>query len=206
MPTYLYKCESGHQREHMCSMSDKPKSFVCSECDNDMKSVPNLSMQARPIRFGSNKFTHVRSGRTERMYHYRCESGHDTDDWFDKAPETTPCQEEGCDLTSNRVFGMNIETFWLANEREGGYYDKTLGCQIFTEAQRKQICKEKGLTPVDGDFDVNQATYEGRKKQDDLQEGYRDYYNRVMHDPAYQSARKAIDRGDLPQLIHPDTL
>ena len=105
-----------------------------------------------------------------------------------------------------KSIGCQIETFWLANEREGGYYDRSLGMQIFTESQRNAEAKKRGLTIIDGDYDTGKETLEGRQKQEELQVGYKDYFDRVHNDPAYADARAAIDRGDLPQMIKPETI
>ncbi len=205
MPTYAYRCPDGHKAERIFTMSSKPDGIPCPECDEQMKQVPNWSPSPRPHRYGTNKFTHTKSEDPVRLRHYVCPDGHDTDEWFDEAPDSIPCQEEGCDLVAKKSVGAQIETFWLSMEREGGYYDQSLGMRIYTEAQRKREAEKRGLTIVDGDFDIQQATFEGRQKQQKLQDGYRDYHDRVQHDPAYADARAAIARGELPELIDPNT-
>ena len=206
MPTYEFSCPDGHKVERIFRMATKPDGIACPDCDLQMKQVPNMAQAPRPHRFGTNKWVHVQSERTDRWYSYECASGHFTDDRFEEAPDQVPCEDEDCKLMAPRALGNGVETFWLEKEREGGYYDRTLGVQIYNEAQRKAEAKKRGLTIVDGDFDIGRETLEGRQAQEELQVGYRDYFERVHSDPAYADARKAMDRGELPSMINPDTV
>lgn len=206
LPTYAFACPDKHVTEIMRRMSDRPGHIDCPECGQHATQRPNWSPAARPHRYGTNKFIHIKKSDPQRLHHYVCDKGHDTDEWYEDPPQAIPCQQDGCDLTAEKSIGCQIETFWLANEREGGYYDRSLGMQIFTESQRNAEAKKRGLTIIDGDYDTGKETLEGRQKQEELQVGYKDYFDRVHNDPAYADARAAIDRGDLPQMIKPETI
>mgnify|MGYP003656422905 CR=1 FL=1 len=159
MPTYKFSCPNQHDTEMVSSMSSRPSSIDCPDCSEIATQRPNWAPAPRPHRFGTNKWIHIKSERTDRLYHYSCELEHDTDEWFENPPDEIECQQKGCSLVAKKSIGANIETFWLQMEREGGYYDQSLGMQIHTEAQRKAEAKKRGLTIVDGDFDVAAATY-----------------------------------------------
>ena len=64
-----------------------------------------------------------------------------------------------------------------------------------SKAHRAQICKERGLTPVDGDWDLES---EFRKMDDENEQDerdYADYCDRLDNSPAFSSYRQARDRG-----------
>jgi hypothetical protein len=200
MPTYKWQCADGHVAERIFRMSDKPESIPCADCVLQMTQVPNWAPAPRPHRFGTNKYTHTRSEDPVRLHHYKCSAGHDTDEWFEDPPGKIPCEEEGCELEAKKTVGANVETFWLEVEREGGYWDRGLGVQIFSEHQRNQICKQKGLVPVDGDYDIAKEAkpYFDRIKEED--EAYNDYYDRTMRN---KDVRKALDMGEMEPLMEP---
>lgn len=60
---------------------------------------------------------------------------------------------------------------------------------------RRQICRERGLTPVDGDWDIDS---EFRKMDDQNRREiaeYDTYVDRLDNDPSFRGYREASERG-----------
>lgn len=53
------------------------------------------------------------------------------------------------------------------------YYDRGLQLQINNAQHRKQVAKERNVTPVDGDFDAGRAARQARAKREDAKARYR---------------------------------
>ena len=77
------------------------------------------------------------------------------------------------------------------------YYDRGLGVMLKSKAHRKDICKQRGLTPVDGDWDLD-SEY---RKMDDINEKeqreYKDYCDKFDNSPEFREVRKLRDQGRL---------
>lgn len=73
-----------------------------------------------------------------------------------------------------------------------------------SEQHRLEVCRERGLTPVDGDWDMDSEIKKHDAKIEEEKENYKDYYDRVHNDPAYKDLRKAQDEGRVMPLLQPD--
>ena len=77
------------------------------------------------------------------------------------------------------------------------YFDRGLGVMLQSKEHRRKICKEKGLTPVDGDYDADDIFDKLNSKRDAEEREYRKYCDRLDTDPAFSAYRKARDQGRL---------
>ena len=75
---------------------------------------------------------------------------------------------------------------------------------LTSENHRREICRQRGLTPVDGDWDLAGEIAKNESKVEEEKETYKDYYDRVHNDPAYKDFRKAIDEGRVDTLLPPE--
>lgn len=204
MPIYTFRCEDGHNQDLIFSMANRPASVACKECDNDATPV----VERTPISQVNRSHTWGKaiepSGDRQRLYEFQCELGHTTDEWFTKAPNTCPCEEEGCELEARRVYTSMINRWWLEKEREGGYYDRGLGRVITSEAHRREVMKELGVVAVDGDFDQDEVMRPAVEEDRKSAEHYQEYWERVQHAPEYKDFRKAVRQGRVDNLPDPD--
>jgi putative FmdB family regulatory protein len=76
------------------------------------------------------------------------------------------------------------------------YFDRGLGMILTSPAHRRQICKERGLTPVDGDYDIRRdlgvAEREAREEAEERE--FQDYQDRVLHAPEFAAYRANRER------------
>lgn len=74
------------------------------------------------------------------------------------------------------------------------YYDRGLGMHIRSAKHRREVCKKRGLIPVDGDHDFARRTEQDR--QDDAEfEEYMSHQRRLEDDPQYAEYRELRDKG-----------
>ena len=60
-----------------------------------------------------------------------------------------------------------------------------------------------GLTPVDGNWDMEGAVDKLAAQEEKEKQEYRDYYDRVNNDPAYKDYWKARDQGLQAYMLPP---
>ena len=62
-------------------------------------------------------------------------------------------------------------------------------------AHRREICKQRGLTPVDGDYDEEKifSEFDNRRKSEEKE--YNDYIDRMDNAPEFSALRKAQEQG-----------
>ena len=73
-----------------------------------------------------------------------------------------------------------------------------------SESHRREVCRQQGVVPVDGDWDMAGEISKQDAKIDEEKDVYRDYYDRINNDPAYKDVRKKIDQGKMAALLPPD--
>ena len=74
------------------------------------------------------------------------------------------------------------------------YFDRGLGVWLNSDADRRRICAERGLVPVDGDFDEQEAFNESDENKHH-REVWNDYTDRLEHSPEFADARRLRDKG-----------
>lgn len=77
------------------------------------------------------------------------------------------------------------------------YFDQGLGCEVRSSAHRRQLCRERGLVPLDGanpEFDRRSAA---DREDDELEAGYNDYVRRLDEAPEFREYREMRDKGAL---------
>jgi hypothetical protein len=74
------------------------------------------------------------------------------------------------------------------------YFDRALKCHIESAADRKRICAERGLVPVDGDIDDSDA----RKRfaeEDVIRDRWTDLQEKYEKDPEFAEFRRLRAKG-----------
>jgi hypothetical protein len=106
-----------------------------------------------------------------------------------KASDGMECIE--CGEMANWLPSVKIDRF---SERFP-YYDRGLGLMLTSKKHRRDVCKARGLVPVDGDWDVEKEFKPQWDEEDRLHEDYVQYSDRLDNDPAFAEFRKAQDEG-----------
>ena len=82
---------------------------------------------------------------------------------------------------------------------EGGYgkhypyFDRALGVRVSSAAHRKKICKARGLTPVDGDFNPENKKETAFVEKADKR--WKDLQDRYDNSPEFADFRRLRDKG-----------
>ena len=203
MPIYTYDCEScGGETDLFAGMASRPDETECQECGAiAQKREINWRPPPKP------KNTHVLYGegqpveqfmKKERLMQFKCEKcTHVTFEWFKGKVESVDCELESCNGTAKRIYKMKLDMHWARYP----YFDRGLGITLTSERHRREVCKQRGLTPVDGDFNMDPYFAEADKEIAEETEVYNDYVDRLEHDPAYKDWRKARDEGQVPDML-----
>lgn len=85
----------------------------------------------------------------------------------------------------------------FGTEAPGTYprYDKGLGLVLTSAEHRRRVCKERGLIPVDGDYDEDRimSKIENERAEEDAVAN--DYYAKLADAPEYADFRRLQDAG-----------
>ena len=77
------------------------------------------------------------------------------------------------------------------------YYDRGLGVMLRSKAHRREICKQRGLTPVEGDYDEEKIFSEFAKRRESEEKEYNDYVDKLDNSPEFTEFRRAREQGRL---------
>tara|TARA_A100001515_G_scaffold72885_1_gene57956 strand:- start:1292 stop:1915 length:624 start_codon:yes stop_codon:yes gene_type:complete len=207
MPIYTFDCpECDHATDVFSSFESKPETVDCEQCGAEAawRSInwqPPPKPQNHHVVYGkgldSDEFL-----KKERLMQFSCEDcGETTFEWLSGVPpETYPCETEGCGGQAKRVVRPKLDMHWARYP----YYDRALGVMLKSESHRREVCRQQGVVPVDGDWDMAGEISKQDAKIDEEKDVYRDYYDRINNDPAYKDVRKKIDQGKMAALLPPD--
>lgn len=202
MPIYVYDCEAcGESTDVICLYSDRKDEAECKSCSGEARrrelcwNPPPKPVNVHPV-YGH--YTGKTLSEKERAYIYLCDERHVTVEFYANPPSEMDCED--CDLVAKKEIGCNLDMHWATFP----YYDRGLGCVVKSERHRREVAKSKGLTCVDGDWDIGGEISKLEMKQEEEKAAYRDYYERVNNDPAYQDYWKNRDLGLQPDMLPPD--
>lgn len=202
MPIYTYDCgECGKSTDVICLYSDREDETECKSCSKTATrreicwNPPPEPVNIHPV-YGRPSGSSL--SEKERAYIYLCENKHVTVEFYAEAPSEMQCED--CELVAKKEVGCNLDMHWAKYP----YYDCGLGCIVKSERHRREVAKSKGLTPVDGDWDMDNAVSKLETQQEKEKQAYRDYYERVENDPAYKDYWKERDLGLRPAMLPPD--
>lgn len=75
------------------------------------------------------------------------------------------------------------------------YYDRGLGVMLQSKQHRRDVCKTRGLTPVEGDYDVESVYSKWDTRVDEEKAEYDDYCDMLDNHPSFRDFRKQQDLG-----------
>ena len=197
MPLYSFKCgDCGWEKDKIFRASGRPSEIDCESCGQQAK------YSFSPSKHQSNDAKHITNIKSEKrglsMHQFKC---HDCDCVFEvivdhskgeSVKDTFNC--ENCDST-NTVWkpSAQIDRF----SEQFPYFDRGLGVWLKNKQHRRQICKERGLTPIGNDLDEDKIFSQFDNRRDKEEKEYNDYCDRLDNAPEFLDYRKAVDKGQI---------
>lgn len=205
MPFYEYHCTDGHVTDHLHRFSDgdRPDHIDCPVPNCGLPSWYRVAAPQVGGPEGKRKLVDPTEGSfvvriTGDSHGIRCAELRCTacnHDYFDalSAGEAIPACPK-CGAEGKEKAGFPSAEGMKAYPR----FDRGLGCVINSPAHRAAICKERGLIPVDGDWDIDAYLRKEHEKADAHNKAYAEYCDKLDNAPEFASLREAQDKG-----LHP---
>lgn len=194
MPLYSFCCDScGTGKDHLFRASDRPAEIECSECGGIAKYTISVSKYVSSTAGYTTNYATPKIGLS--LHDFKCNGcGHIFEEIVDRKDgqsiednyECPKCNEIDCKW----IPGARIDRF----SEQFPYYDRGLGCWLKNKAHRKQICKERGLEPVEGDYDEDKIFSEFDNRREREEKEYNDYINKLDHSPEFKEYRRMRDQ------------
>lgn len=196
MPTYSYYCHEGHETTWFGRYSKRPEYVQCCTCDGEASpGVAKLDEQ-RPHTSNPEWQEKLKDYSGLSLHDFKCEQcGKVTEEIVDHGLNESASDGLTCECGGHAHWlpSCKIDRF----SEKFPYFDRGLGVVVQSKQHRLQVCKEKGLTPVDGDWDEDKYIAKQEKEDDKLTRDYQDYCDKLDHHPAFKNYRKARDQGRL---------
>ncbi len=196
MPLYSFQCEDcGWSKDRLFKASDRPAEVSCDSCDGVAKYTISVSAhQNSDAKFMTKSYSSDKRGLS--LHEFKCNgcgkcfeeiidhgAGQSVDDDF----ECSNCGVSDCYWRPSVRIDRWSERF--------PYYDRGLGVMLQSKEHRRRICKERGLTPIDGDFDEEKLFSEQTNRREREEKEYNDYVDRLDNAPEFKEYRRALDQG-----------
>lgn len=81
------------------------------------------------------------------------------------------------------------------------YFDRALGVEVQSDTHRRQLCRERGLIPTDGDLDLAAIAREDERQAEEDEKVYNEYIDEMTRGPnkeAYGKLQDMIADGWMP--------
>ena len=196
MPLYNYKCTScDWDKDRIFNASSRPSEIECLSCGSVAKYTISVSKyQNSDAKFVTPKYSTNKVGLS--LHEFKCNAcDHIFEEIVDHGDGQSVSDNFECPECSA------VDSKWRPTARidrwseRFPYYDRGLGVMLQSKAHRRQICKERGLTPVDGDFDEDKLFSNQTKRRDREEKEYNDYVDRLDNAPEFTEYRRARDEG-----------
>lgn len=198
MPTYSYKCTGcEHEQDHSCRFAGRPDSLECLECGSNSKRVFRVSAAQ-----SNDPYNRAPPKSTKSMglvmHLYMCK---DCDHQFDELTDFSAGQHFEDKRKCPECSSMNSK--WVPTARIDRfsemfpYYDRGLGVMLQSKRHRLDVCRERGLTPVDGDWNVDKEFSEWDNRHETEVKEYDNYCDRLDNHPAFRQFREANHKKQL---------
>ena len=197
MPLYSFRCgHCGWEKDKIFRVSDRPSEIGCENCDHKAKYC--FSPSKHQSKDAKHITTYNRDKRGLSLHQYKCR---DCDCVFERVidhgkgeavEDTTPCTKCGSENTGWKP-SVRIDRF----HEKFPYFDRGLGVWLKNKEHRRQICKERGLTPIGNDLDEDKIFSQFDNRRDREEKEYNDYVDRLDNAPEFLDYRKAVDKGQI---------
>lgn len=167
MPVYHYYCALGHETTRIRSMEHADDPCECAACGMPTE---HSERRASPEAIKPEK-----TGNPLIVRDFKCDAcGHIEEDEVLRWDEAESYRCVKCGGKTSIVPGSTTDLF---SQNLYPYFDRGLGCLIKSKRHRDQICKERGLIPIDGDYDIGRdmgvnEVQRQRREEDALAEEY----------------------------------
>lgn len=205
MPIYQYVCPHGHWTELLRGMSRRKEPVECSVCGAEAHyAIKGGEVDPEPAQNGVKIW--YRHGKPKVEFHFRdyvCECGHEdfvdcTNDDQEFDISVARCSECG---SSNLKILSPVHMIDRFSERFP-YFDRGLGIMLRSKAHRREVCRQRGLTPVDGNFDIAETTADQRRQEAEDVAILKKMRHLMDDHPGYSEYRRMKDRGWKPNFKH----
>jgi len=193
LPLYDYQCtECDCVTEVFSHMSSKTETVDCKECGALAKFAFTPSF--KPKLKKTKKWQDVQPLKitTHSFVCHECNTK--WDEIVDRDEDAPPQDGRDClRCEAHAVWqpSCRIDRF----SEQFPYYDRGLGVMLESKQQRREICKVRGLTPVEGDYDIESqySKWDSQVEQETAE--YDEYCDMLDNHPAYKDYRKQQDLG-----------
>ncbi len=205
MPVYDYICENGHREELLREYTERDNGGECKTCGCALSyTIAGGNRPVPPVeKTKSGVNIRWRHGKPRVIIHWRdytCNScGHEdgcdaTNAEQEYDPSVVVCDECSSSDVNVHFPRASIDRF---SERFP-YFDRGLGIMLRSKQHRRDVCRARGLIPVDGDIDVSEQ-YKREKVAEAKDEAIlSDMRQRLKDHPGYADYRRLRDRGWTP--------
>lgn len=191
MALYSFFCAEDHETEHFSSRENRPDEVACRTCQQAATYRLTVAKDSR----WTSRSTNLSDYRGLALHDFRCnECGERFEEIIDfsegeSAHDGQDCPQ--CGSHAGWVPSVKIDRW----SEQFPYFDRGLGVMLKSKAHRRQVCKERGLTPVEGDYDVEReySKWDTRVAQETSE--YEDYCDKLDNHPAFKEFRRAEDQG-----------
>lgn len=204
MPVYDYICEQGHRDELLRSYDEREDHAECKVCGFAMRYTIAGGDKIK-VDDKTSKGVRLRwkYGKPNVMFHWRdyeCNAcGHEdgcdaTNEEQEYDKSVVVCDECGSSDVKVLFPRAAIDRF---SERFP-YFDRGLGVMLRSKAHRREVCRQRGVIPVDGDLDVSEGYKKAKAIQESDEAVLSDMKQRLEDHPGYADYRRLRDRGWTP--------
>jgi putative FmdB family regulatory protein len=130
------------------------------------------------------------------FYEYKCERCNTTTSrWNTIANRAT----KACDVCGDPMLKLvtAVRPLWTGDVGGVGkhfpYFDRTLNCEVTSNQHRQRLCRERGLTPTDGDYDFAEEARETERRGALVDAEMRADWDYKMNGPHRAEYRRALD-------------
>ena len=203
MPIYCYMCDCGHITEEFRHVPDRNNPGVCAKCEG----VTHNTLRG----YAEKKegiIVRYRHGKPKHTFHFRDATCLDCNEesFIDCTNEETneysrehvKCEHCGSKNLEIKPACHNIDRF---SERFP-YYDRGLGMWLKSKAHRREMCKKKGVVPLDGDMDHSKSLEASRTAEREDKRILNKFKDRIENHQGYAEYRRLKARGWKPNHKH----
>lgn len=195
MPVYEYRCaECGSSSDKFFAASKRPAKIDCDDCDGEARYRISVSKFTDKCYVPEPKRSRSFSGMSLHAFSCR-DCGHKADDVVDFGKGETLEDERECPECDSKNIRWNPSFRIDRFSERFPYFDRGLGMLLTSKQHRRDVCKERGLTPVEGDWDIDSHLRKWDDEDDKDEKEYQAYCDKLDNDPAFAEYRQQRDLG-----------
>ena len=209
MPIYCYMCDCGHITDEFRDVTERNNPGVCEKCEGVTKNtLRGYAKKATTPEKKEGVIVRYRYGKPKHTFHFRDATCLDCDkeSFIDCTNEETneysrehvKCEHCGSKNLEIKPACHNIDRF---SERFP-YYDRGLGMWLKSKAHRREMCKKKGVVPLDGDMDHSKSLEASRTAEREDKRILNKFKDRIENHQGYAEYRRLKARGWKPNHKH----